>query len=68
MILVTTLASLLCIASATLTLRAAAQTSEPETDESPDAAARTSKAPAREELPPDLRDSADNNISFPIDI
>jgi hypothetical protein len=78
MVGVTTLLSLFCMGATFLALRAAAQTSakpapaQAAPAQAPPAASAQDKAePAdapRPEESPDLRESADNNVSFPVDI
>jgi hypothetical protein len=74
-IVVMTLCSLLTLAAATLSLRALAQQGAappaPDSNEEAtpdDAAARAERKQRETEEPPDLRESADNNQSFPVDI
>jgi hypothetical protein len=47
---------------------AADEEAGPEGDALPDEGGRRSPAPPAPEEPPDLRESADNNLSFPVDI
>ena len=65
LIWVTALLSLLCIASvALLTLRAAAQT----TNAPPQTAEEEGVIPDDPVVAPDPQESADNNVTFPVDI
>jgi hypothetical protein len=75
MVAVTTLLSLFCLGATFAALRAAEQTAaKPAPASAPaqtPANAEDKSTPAetpRAEEPPDLRESADNNVSFPVDI
>jgi hypothetical protein len=70
MIAVTAFAALVCWLAALSMLRAVAQTTEPviETNEAEPTERRGPPPKTSDEELPEFRDSADNNISFPVDI
>jgi hypothetical protein len=69
MIVMTTSAALLCWGASLAMLRAVAQDREPpETNEAEEVSRRTLPPKTSDEEAPEYRDSADNNISLPIDI
>lgn len=69
MIVMTTSAALLCWGASLAMLRAVAQDREPpETNEAEEVSRRAVPPKTSDEEAPEYRDSADNNISLPIDI
>ncbi|MEY2625685.1 MAG: hypothetical protein RL412_1460 [Pseudomonadota bacterium] len=69
MIVVTATAALLCWGASLVMLRAVAQDREPpDTNEAEDIRRRSEPPKTSDEESPEYRDSADNNISLPIDI
>ena len=70
MIWITAAAALVCWGAALGMLRALAQEATPpaDTNEAEEVQRRAAPPAAREEEAPEYRDSADNNISLPIDI
>jgi hypothetical protein len=69
MIVMTTSAALLCWGASLAMLRAVAQDREPpETNEAEEISRRAAPPKTSDEESPEYRDSADNNISLPIDI
>jgi len=70
MIALTAFATAVCWVASVAMLRAIAQTSDPvvETNEAEPTERRGPAPKLRDEESPEFRDSADNNISFPIDI
>lgn len=67
LIVITTLASLACWGAALASLRALAQSPPPE-EAAQTGTAPVSPSPAPQEPPPEERGSADNSVSFPVDI
>jgi len=69
MIVLTAAVALVCWGASVAILRAATQNPEPpETNEAEEIQRRAPPAKTSEEESPEFRDSADNNISFPVDI
>lgn len=69
MIVITATAALLCWGASLVMLRAVAQDREPpDTNEAEEISRRAAPPKTSEEEAPEYRDSADNNISLPIDI
>jgi hypothetical protein len=69
MIVMTATAALLCWGASRAMLRAVAQDREPpDTNEAEEISRRATPPKTSEEEAPEYRDSADNNISLPIDI
>ena len=70
MIWVTSVAGLVCWGASLAMLRALAQeaTPPPDTNEAEEVQRRAAPPKSSEEEAPEFRDSADNNISLPIDI
>ncbi|MFM7395867.1 MAG: hypothetical protein ACKO42_01955 [Gammaproteobacteria bacterium] len=69
MIVLTATAALVCWGASVVMLRAVAQDREPpDTNEAEEVQRRAAPPKNSEEESPEFRDSADNNISLPVDI